>query len=45
MDRIIADRLYELINVMNKNNKLLEELVQSNKKIERVLSDIESRRK
>lgn len=45
MDRIIADRLYELINVMNKNNKLLEELVQSNKKIERVLNDIESRRK
>ena len=45
MDRIIADRLYTLINVMNENNKLIKEMVESNKRIERALNNLDNTRR
>ena len=45
MDRIIADRLYTLINVMNENNKLIKEMEESNKRIERALNNLDNTRR
>lgn len=45
MDRIIADRLYTLINIMNENNKLIKEMVESNKRIERALNNLDNTRR
>ena len=45
MDRIIADRLYTLINVMNENNKEIKEMVESNKRIERALNNLDNTRR
>lgn len=39
MERVIADRLYELITLLEENNKLLRKIADSNKSIEMYLKD------
>lgn len=39
MERVIADRLYELITLLEENNKLLRQIADSNKCIEDYLKD------
>ena len=37
MERVIADRLYELITLLEENNKMLSEINDRNKSIEELL--------